>query len=63
MKKVNIEVMLSDDIFFNHAFVSVMDALWFSENVTQAEYDLINQVLNKLQETTKQNSDETQQSS
>lgn len=48
-KTLTIQVEVSDDIFFSHAQQSIIDALWFSENVTQAEHDLIQNVLNELE--------------
>ncbi|MFN5252155.1 MAG: hypothetical protein ACK5DE_14040 [Bacteroidota bacterium] len=53
MKKITIEIEVGDDIFYDHAQQSIIDALWWAENVTQAEHDLIQQVLNKLQDADK----------
>lgn len=48
MKRVIIEIELSDSIDLKHADQSVMDALYFSGNVTQAEHDLVATFLYKL---------------
>lgn len=48
MKKVTIEIELPDSIDLEHADQSVMDALYFSGNVTQAEHDLVATFLHKL---------------
>jgi hypothetical protein len=51
---ITIQVVVDDDISFDHAQKSVMDALSFADNVTQAEHDLIQDILNKLQEKVRQ---------
>ena len=50
MKKVTIEIELPDSIDLEHAYQSVTDALYLPENVTQQEYDLVANFLDKLQQ-------------
>lgn len=48
-QSVTIQVEVDEQISIEHIQNSVMDALCFSDNVTQAERDLIQQFLNFLQ--------------
>lgn len=47
--KLTIEINVSKDIDLEHAYNSCTDALNFSSNVTQLEYDLIENILSQIQ--------------
>lgn len=47
--KVTIEIEIPETIDLAHAYKAVSDALYLPENVTQAEYDLVTGILEKIQ--------------
>jgi hypothetical protein len=50
MKKVTIEIEIPDELDILHAMTSVVDACWWSDNVTQQEHDLVNRILYRISE-------------
>jgi hypothetical protein len=46
--KITIEVNVPEDIDLDHAYQSVTDALYLPQNVTQAEYTLVSNILDQL---------------
>lgn len=43
------EIEIPSNIDWNHAMKSISDALYFSNNVTQEEYDFIFNILQNIQ--------------
>lgn len=48
--KVTIEIEIPEGIDLDHAYQSVTDAMYFSGNVTQTEYDLVERFITALQD-------------
>ncbi len=47
--KVTIEIEVHDGIDLEHAYQSVTDAMYFSNNVTQKEHNLVESFISQLQ--------------
>lgn len=46
--KVSIEIEIPEGIDLSHTYDSVTDAMYFANNVTQAEFNLIENIISKL---------------
>ena len=46
--KVSIEIEIPEGIDLAHTYDSVTDAMYFANNVTQAEFNLIENIISKL---------------
>jgi len=46
--KITIEVNVPEDVDLDHTYQSVTDALYLPQNVTQAEYTLVSNILDQL---------------
>lgn len=46
--KVSIEIEIPEGVDLSHTYESVTDAMYFADNVTQAEFNLIENIISKL---------------